>query len=48
MLNLQLYCEVNKKMTYEMVDIQNLVKQYDKKTRALDNLTLSIEKGEWT
>jgi len=48
MLNLQLYCEVNKKMTYEMVNIQNLVKQYDKKTRALDNLTLSIEKGEWT
>ena len=35
-------------MTYEMVNIQNLVKQYDKKTRALDNLTLSIEKGEWT
>jgi len=31
-----------------MVNIQNLVKQYDKKTRALDNLTLSIEKGEWT
>lgn len=35
-------------MTYEIVKIQNLVKQYDKKTRALDNLTLSIEKGEWT
>jgi len=35
-------------MTYEIVKIQNLVKKYDKKTRALDNLTLSIEKGEWT
>ena len=35
-------------MTYEIVKIQNLVKQYDKKTRALDNLNLSIKKGEWT
>ncbi len=35
-------------MTYEIVKIQNVVKQYDKKTRALDNLNLSIKKGEWT
>ena len=35
-------------MTCEIVKIQNVVKQYDKKTRALDNLNLSIKKGEWT
>jgi len=35
-------------MTYEIVKIQKVVKQYDKKTRALDNLNLSIKKGEWT
>jgi len=39
---------VNNKMTNEIVKIQNVIKQYDKKTRALNNLDLIIEKGEWT
>lgn len=35
-------------MTNDIVKIQNLTKQYGEKTRALDMLTLSIKKGEWT
>ena len=48
MLNQQLYYGVNNKMKNEIVKIQNVIKQYDKKTRALNNLDLIIEKGEWT
>jgi putative ABC transport system ATP-binding protein len=39
---------VNKKMTNEIISIANITKCYDASTKALDNLTLSINKGDWT
>ena len=35
-------------MSSDIIRIKNITKQYDEKTRALDNLSLSIKKGEWT
>ena len=35
-------------MSDDVIRIKNLTKQYDEKTRALDNLSLTIKKGEWT
>lgn len=35
-------------MSNDIIRIKNITKQYDEKTRALDNLSLSIKKGEWT
>jgi putative ABC transport system ATP-binding protein len=31
-----------------IIDVQNLVKEYSGTTRAIDNISLSIRKGEWT
>jgi putative ABC transport system ATP-binding protein len=35
-------------MSDDVIRIKNVTKQYDKQTRALDNLSLTIKKGEWT
>ena len=35
-------------MSEDLIRIRKVYKIYDKKTRALDNLNLSIKKGEWT
>lgn len=35
-------------MTSELIKLKNLTKEYDKNTLALNNLTLSINRGEWT
>jgi len=35
-------------LSSDIIRIKNITKQYDEKTRALDNLSLSIKKGEWT
>lgn len=35
-------------MVEECLRIDNITKQYDKKTRALDNLSVNMKKGQWT
>ena len=35
-------------MSEDLIRIRKVHKIYDKNTRALDNLNLSIKKGEWT
>ena len=35
-------------MDEEIIRLENLTKVYDKDTRALDNLKISINKGDWT
>jgi len=35
-------------MTEDLIRMKKVYKIYDKKTRALDNLNLTIKKGEWT
>jgi len=35
-------------MTEEIIKVENLTKVYDKDTRVLENLTMSINKGDWT
>jgi len=35
-------------MANELIKVQNLTKIYDKKTYALNNLNISIKKGDWT
>ena len=35
-------------MPEDIIKIKNVSKIYDSKTKALDNLTLSIKKGDWT
>ncbi len=35
-------------MSEDLIRMRKVYKIYDKKTRALDNLNLSIKKGEWT
>ena len=35
-------------MSNDIIKIKNIVKQYDKRTRALDHLSLNIRNGEWT
>jgi putative ABC transport system ATP-binding protein len=32
----------------EIIRVENITKQYDEKTRALNNISLSIERGSWT
>ena len=35
-------------MSEEIIKVENLTKVYDKDTRVLENLTVSINKGDWT
>jgi putative ABC transport system ATP-binding protein len=35
-------------MTEEIIKVENLTKVYDKDTQVLENLTMSINKGDWT
>ena len=35
-------------MSNDIIKIKNIVKQYDKRTRAIDQLSLIIRDGEWT
>lgn len=35
-------------MTSELIKLKNLTKEYDKNTLALNNLTISLSRGEWT
>jgi len=39
---------VNKYMTNEIIRIKGLIKQYDKDTRPINNMTVSMMKGAWT
>jgi putative ABC transport system ATP-binding protein len=48
MLNQQLFCEVNKIMSKEIIKLNKIAKIYDENTRVLENLDLVIRKGEWT
>jgi putative ABC transport system ATP-binding protein len=48
MLNLQLYCEVNKIMDKDIIKLNKIAKIYDENTHVLENLDLVIRLGEWT
>jgi putative ABC transport system ATP-binding protein len=39
---------VNNKLTKELIKLKNISKIYDKNTYALNNLSFSINKGDWT